>query len=231
MGEVEPVTVETVEGAAVQLETSTRSVASKLRKMGYTVESSIVARTKTFTDAEEVQLEAFVTNHKGMFTYAEIALKVFEDVDRAREVQGKLLSMDLTSFVKKTPPKETVKQYSQEQEDIIIQMISDNAYIEEISEALNKSIPSVRGKILSMIRSHDISMPKQRESHAKDSVDALESLGDVSAKTVEEIAELLGKTMRGVKTMLTHRGITCVDYDGAARAEKIAEKEKEEEVA
>jgi len=38
--------------------------------------------------------------------------------------------------------------------------------------------------------------------------------------TVEAIAEAIGKTARGVKTMLTRRGLTASDYDGAAKAAK-----------
>ena len=38
--------------------------------------------------------------------------------------------------------------------------------------------------------------------------------------TVEAIAEAIGKTARGVKTMLTRRGLTAADYDGAAKAAK-----------
>ena len=38
--------------------------------------------------------------------------------------------------------------------------------------------------------------------------------------TVEEIAEDIGKTVRGVKTMLTRRGLASADYDGSARKEK-----------
>ena len=40
--------------------------------------------------------------------------------------------------------------------------------------------------------------------------------------TVEQIAESIEKTVRGVKTMLTRRGITCADYDGAKKAAKNA---------
>jgi hypothetical protein len=40
--------------------------------------------------------------------------------------------------------------------------------------------------------------------------------------TVAEIAQAIEKTDRGVKTMLTKRGIKVADYDGAARKEKAA---------
>jgi predicted transcriptional regulator len=40
--------------------------------------------------------------------------------------------------------------------------------------------------------------------------------------TVEEIAETIGKTARGVKTMLTRRGLSASNYDGAAKQAKAA---------
>jgi hypothetical protein len=38
--------------------------------------------------------------------------------------------------------------------------------------------------------------------------------------TVEEIATAIDKTARGVKTMLTRRGLVASDYDGASKKEK-----------
>ena len=42
---------------------------------------------------------------------------------------------------------------------------------------------------------------------------------EIDGMTVEEIADEIGKTVRGVKTMLTRRGLQCADYNGAARKE------------
>ena len=53
-------------------------------------------------------------------------------------------------------------------------------------------------------------------------VDALTELGDLSGMSVSDIADEIGKTQRGVKTMLTRRGLTAADYDGAARKERVA---------
>ena len=36
---------------------------------------------------------------------------------------------------------------------------------------------------------------------------------------LDTIADEIGKTVRGVKTMLTRRGLQCADYNGAARKE------------
>jgi len=50
----------------------------------------------------------------------------------------------------------------------------------------------------------------------------LASIEDIGGMTVEAIAESIGKTARGVKTMLTRRGLTAADYDGAAKSAKAS---------
>jgi len=213
-----------VESAATVLETSTRSVASKLRRMGYTVESSVKERVKSFTDAEEAELAAFVEDNSGSFTYAEIAASALGGSHTAKSIQGKLLSMELTSHVKATPKQEIAKKYSEAEEAKFIAMAKDGAFIEGIAEALGKSIQSVRGKALSLNRQHGLDIPKQRESTAKAVVDPLAALTNIADMTVEEIADSIDKSERGVKTMLTHRGLTAKNYDGAKKAAKIAER-------
>jgi len=102
-------------------------------------------------------------------------------------------------------------------------MHANGAFVEELAEALGKSINSIRGKALSFLRSGEItSIPKQKESRAKANVDPLDALGDVSGLTVEQIAESIEKTVRGVKTMLTRRGMSCANHDGAKKAAKNA---------
>lgn len=219
-----PVTVETLEKAAEALGTTVRSIASKLRKIGYEVESTAATHEKTFTEAQEKKLRTFVESNPGQYTYAEIASYVLDDEGKARQVQGKLLSMELTSLVKKAPVKEVVKAFSDEQEAKILEMVAAGSFLEEIAEAVNKPVNSVRGKCLSLTRSHGITMPTQKETHAKDKVDPIIALGDISEMTVAEIANAISKTERGVKTMLTYRGIAVKDYDGASRKEKIAER-------
>lgn len=224
VGDEAPVAVTTVQEAAEALGTSVRSVSSKLRKMGYDVESTAAAHTKAFTDAQEEKLRNFVEGNAGQYTYAEIASYVFDDATMARKVQGKLLSMELTDKVRKTPPKESVKTYTDAEEAIVLEMVQAGAFLEDIAEKVGKSMNSVRGKALSLTRSHDVKMPQQREKHGKEKVDPLNALGDVSEMTVAEIAEKIEKTERGVKTMLTYRGLVAKDYDGAARQQKLADK-------
>lgn len=223
------ITNDIVAEAAEALETTTRSISSKLRKMGYDVESSVKATKKSFTEEEEEALREFVESNPNVYTFAEIALSVFGDVERARNVQGKLLSMELTSLVKKAEPKESVKTYTDDEEDMIVDLVNKGAFIEEIAQKLDRDIKSIRGKCLSMLRSHGIEMPKQDKSNAKTPVDSLEALGEaISDLSVDEIAEKIGKTVRGIKVMLTHRGLTAKDYDGAAKKAKNLAKKKSE---
>ena len=68
VGDATPITQATVAEAAVELETSTRSVSSKLRKMGYDVELASSVSHRTFTDEQEATLSQFVTDNSGTYT-------------------------------------------------------------------------------------------------------------------------------------------------------------------
>mgnify|MGYP003132822706 FL=1 len=219
-----PISQAQVADAADELETSTRSVSSKLRKMGYEVELASSVSTKSFSDEQEATLEAFVTDNSGQYTYAEIADSFENGHFSAKSIQGKILSMELTSHVKPAEKQESVRTYSPEEEATFISMVNDNAFVEEIADALGKSVNSIRGKALSLLRSGDINaIPKQKETKGSSKADPLSDLnGELDGMTVEEIADEIGKTVRGVKTMLTRRGLTCADYDGAARKEKAS---------
>lgn len=222
VGDESPVSQDTVAAAAEQLETSTRSVASKLRKMEYDVERAGATPSK-FSEAQEATLRAFVEDNSGDYTYAEIA-EAFEGGNfTAKQIQGKVLSMQLTEHVKAAPKPESTKTFSDEQEAEFVSLVQDGKFIEEIAEALDVTVNRARGKALSLLRSGAIdSIPSQRDRKSADKEDPLEALGDLSGMTVVEIAEAINKTARGVKTMLTRRGLTASDYDGAAKKEKNA---------
>ena len=50
---------------------------------------------------------------------------------------------------------------------------------------------------------------------------AVAALGDaISTMTVAEIAKIAEKTERGLRTLLTRRGIKVADYDGASKKAK-----------
>lgn len=214
-----PVSRATVELAAEKLETSTRSVASKLRKLGHEVEKASEA-PKAFSDEATEALRTFVEENAGKFTYAEIA-ENFPGDYTPRAIQGKILSMELTGSIKETPKPESTKTYTDAEEAQILELIEGGAYVEEIAEALGKSVKSIRGKALSMHRAGVItSVPKQKNVKGP-AADPLSNL-NVSDLTVDEIAEKIGKTPRGVKTMLTRRELSAKDYDGAEKAAKKA---------
>jgi len=222
VGSESPVSYGTVCEAADQLDTSPRSVASKLRKMEYEVESSTTATTRAFTESQEATLRGFVTDNSGQYTYGQIA-EAFEDGSfSSKQIQGKLLSMQLTEHVKPTPKAESVRTFSEAEEATFIEMAGNGAFLEDIADALGRSVNQIRGKALSLLRQDSIgAIPVQRESKATGRVDPLEGV-DVSSMSVEEIAEQIGRTVRGVKTMLTRRALTATNYDGAAKAAKAA---------
>lgn len=220
-GEEVPASV--VEDAAEQLEVTTRSVAAKLRKLGYEVASMAKEKSPTFSVDEGLALKAFVERSAGTMTYAEIATSFMNGKFTPRQVQGKLLALEMTSAVKPTEKVEVARTYSEAEEAKFVKLANAGKFIEEIAEALGKSVASARGKALSLVRSgHIEGIPKQKESHAKDVVDAINALGPkIASMTVAEIATAVNKTERGIKTLLTRRGIKVSDYDGEAKRAKV----------
>ena len=221
VGSESPISQATVASAAEHLETSTRSVSSKLRKMGFDVELASSVSHRTFSDDQEATLLQFVTDNSGQYTYADIASSFEGGQFSAKSIQGKILSMELTSHVKPAEKPESGRTYSPEEEATFTSMVNGGSFVEEIAEALGKSVNSIRGKALSLLRSGDIgAIPKQKETKGSSKADPLAEVENIGDLNVEDIAEQIGKTVRGVKTMLTRRGLTCADYDGAARKEK-----------
>jgi hypothetical protein len=219
VGNESPVSQAMVADAADELETSVRSVSSKLRKMGYDVELASANASKSFSDEQEATLSNFVTDNSGVYTYAEIASNFEGGAFSAKSIQGKILSMQLTEHVKPAPKVETVKTYSEDEESQFISMVNDGAFIEDIAEGLGRSVNSIRGKALSLLRAGEINaIPKQEHTKGSSKADPLADV-EIDGMTVEEIADEIGKTVRGVKTMLTRRGLQCADYNGAARKE------------
>lgn len=216
VGDERPVTQETVASAAEALDISTRSASSKLRKMGVEV-NKVGPRARKFSEEQENALVQFLNANEGKYTYAEIA-DVFSGGEfTSKQVQGKVLSLEMTGLVKETPKKESQKTYTDEEEATFVAMAKAGKFLEEIAAALNKSLASVRGKALSLTRTNVLdSIPAQREKVVH--VDPIDALGDISEMTVEEIAEATGKTVRGIKTIITRRGLVCKDYKAKVKA-------------
>jgi hypothetical protein len=225
VGNEEPVSAETVQAAAEALGVSVRSVAAKLRQMDVAVESMAKEKVPTFSDEQTAELSDFVQTNAGKFTYKQIA-EQFPGEFSAKQIQGKLLALELTSMVKPTEKVEAARTYTEAEEATFVKMAKGGKFIEEIAVALGKTVPSVRGKALSLTRSGQIDkIPAQKESHAKHAVDAVAALGDaITGMTVEAIAKAVDKTERGVRTLLTRRGINVSDYRGADKRAKAEAK-------
>lgn len=221
VGEESPVSLETVAAAAVELETTTRSVAAKLRKMNYEVET-VAAQASAFTKEQTDALSAFLAKNSGQYTYGEIANLFAKGQFSAKQIQGKILSMELTETVKPTEKKVYERTFSEADEVVIVKMAAKNAFLEDIAEKLGRNVQEVRGKALSLLRAKQIeAIPASK--HVAKTVDALDGI-ETEEHTVAELAEMIGRSERGVKTMLTRRGVSAKDYDGAGKAEKAAAK-------
>lgn len=211
---------------AEELETTPRSIGSKLRKLGYEVQKATAARASAWSEAQEAALVEFLNANEGDFTYGEIAAAFEGGAFNAKQVQGKILSLEMTSFVKPTERVAPARKYSAEQEAQFIEMANNGSFLEDIAAALNVSVQSARGKALSLSRSHNIEIPKCKESTATSRKDVLDGL-EVEGMTVAQIAEATGKTERGIKSMLSRRGISCEDYKGAEKRAKLDAKDAE----
>ena len=221
-----PVSVELVEAAAAQLNVTVRSVASKLRQLDREVASMAKEKVPAFSVEQGDALSKFVNDNAGAFTYKEIAEQFAGGTFSAKQIQGKLLALELTSKVKPAEKVEAARTYSEAEEAKFISLVNAGKFIEDIADALGKSIASIRGKALSLTRAGQIAeIPKQRESHKANAVDPVDALGDkLASMSVEDIAKAVDKTPRGIKTLLTRRGIKVADYDGAAKKAKAEAK-------
>ena len=226
VGASSPVSVELVEQAATTLGVTERSVASKLRQLDREVASMAKVKESAFTAEQGAALHEFVTANAGAYTYKEIA-ENFPGGFNAKQIQGKLLALELTGSVKPAEKVEVARTYTADEEAVFVKMAQAGKFIEDIAVTLGKSIPSIRGKALSLTRKGQIDkIPTQKTSHAKNTVDPVEALGEsISTMTVAAIAAAVDKTERGIKTLLTRRGVKVADYDGAAKRVKAEAKQ------
>jgi len=203
------VTEEIVQSLMSDFEFPRRSVTAKLRKEGFEVPKKEGAAPK-FDEAETEELKTYLEANEGDFTADEIAAHfsgVWGREVGPRQINGKALSLELTSSVKPAEKKVVPKTYTEAEEATITKMVGDTAYLEEIADALGKSPNSVRGKLLSM----QLKAPQRDKAATKK--DAYEGIEEAAAdNTVEELAAMFDKTPRGVKTVLTRRGISAKGY-------------------
>lgn len=218
VGDESPVSAATVAGASEKLGTTERSIGAKLRNLGFEVEKNSKVASKTFSDEQTAALKEFLNNHNGEYTFAEVAANFGDGAFSAKEIQGKVLSMDLTAAVRPSEKKVYDSKYSVEEQAMIVRLANAGKSLEDIAGAVNRPLASVRGKALSLLRAGEIdAIPaSQKAPKTEDPFSGV----DVANLTVDEIAELVGRTPRGIKTMLTRRRLVAKDYDGATKAEK-----------
>lgn len=228
VGSARPVSADAVESAVAALGEgfTARSVASKLRQLEVEVASMAKEKTSAFTEDEGADLAEFVISNAGNLTYKQIAEQFADGKFTAKQIQGKLLALELTGSVKPAEKVEVARTYTDAEEAKFVKMAEAGSFIEDIATALNKTVASVRGKALSLTRKGQIAkIPAQRTSHAKEVVDPVAALGDkIHSMTVADIAKAVDKTERGLRTLLTRRGIKVADYDGAAKKAKAEAK-------
>lgn len=223
------VTADQVRSAAVAMEISERSVSAKLRKLGYEVQSLAKEKDSAFSEQDTADLVAFIEANPQAYTYSEIAEQFKNGEFKPKQIQGKVLALEMTALVKASEKVEVARKYSDEEEAKFIEMANAGDYIEDIAEHFGREVSSIRGKALALLTKQLITqIPVQRDSKAKVNVDPVEALGEgIAAMRVADIATATGKTERGIKTILTRRGITVADYDGAKKHEKARGKAEE----
>lgn len=200
------VTEEIVQNLCDEFEFPRRSVTAKLRKQGFDVPHKPKA-APTFTEAETQELRDFLESNSGEYTAEEVASQVAGGKFSARQINGKALSLELTGAIKPAEKKAAVRTYTEAEEAQIQEMAESGAFIEDIAEALGKTVQSIRGKLLSM----KLTAPQKEKKAAK--TDAYEGIEDMAANmTVEQLAAHFEKSERGVKTVLSRRQLAAKDY-------------------
>lgn len=208
-------TEEAIEGLMAEFEFPRRSVTAKLRKLGYDVPKKPGA-APVFSADESEELANFLSSNSGTYTAEEIAAHFTEQWGRevsARQINGKALSMERTGDIKPAEKKVAAKTFTDEQEARVVEMTEAGAFIEDIAQALDRPVNSIRGKLLSL----GLKAPQREKKAAK--ADPYEGIEDMLENTVEEIAKAFDKTPRGVRTVLTRRGLACADYAPKAVSE------------
>ena len=199
------VTEDLIESLCEEFEFPRRSVTAKLRKLGYDVPKKPGA-APVFSADETEALAKYLESKSGKMTAEEIAADFADGAFTARQINGKALSLEMTQHIKPAEKKVTPKTYTEAEESKIAAMVAKGAFLEDIADAVGKTPNSVRGKLLSM----GLKAEQKNKKGAK--ADPYEGIEDMLDQSVEQIAESFGKTVRGVKTVLTRRGLSCADY-------------------
>jgi len=189
------VTPELIKELCDTLSVPERSLTAKLRSMDYDVPKKV--RVPSFT-AEET--EEFAALAEAGSTAEDIAEALGKSV---RQVRGKALSMDITLTPSPKKPA-AAKKFTDEEADLVASMAEAGDYIEDIAEAVGKTVPQVRGKLLSM----SLKAPQRdKKDAARQVLYTDEVIADLikrvnNGETAEAISEATGLKLRGVQSRI-----------------------------
>ena len=184
-----------------------KSVAAKARALSLAVQSA--EKSPVFTAEEGAALTALLQGNHQVFTSAEVAEKFAGGKFSPKQISGKALALKRVDALRKTEKKVVAKKYSPEEEARITELQAGGASLEKIAAELGKEVTQMRGKLLSM----KLTAPQENKKAPKTGAyEGLEILAPTM--TVEELVAHYDKTPRGVKTMLTRKGLVAKDYDG-----------------
>jgi len=189
------VTAEGISKLCEALDVTERSLTAKLRSMDYDVPTK--ERKPSFTEAETAKFAELA----GAGNTAE---DIAEALDKSvRQVRGKALAMQLT--LEPSPRKEAApKKFSDEEEAIVAKMAEAGDFIEDIAEKVGKTVPQVRGKLLSMKMS---AKQREKKASARQVLYTEEVIADIikrvtAGETAEAIASAHGLNLRGVQSRI-----------------------------
>ena len=100
------VTEEVIESLMEDFDFPRRSVTAKLRKLGYDVPKKPGA-APVFSAEETEALSAYLTENSGVYTAEDISASFADGKFTARQINGKALSLEMTSHVKPAEKKVT----------------------------------------------------------------------------------------------------------------------------
>jgi predicted transcriptional regulator len=187
---------------------SERSLASKMRHMGFKIEKKAGKVTaKSYTEAEEAKIRELAMK-EGVWM-EDIADALGRDT---KSIGGKLISMGIYGIKKKNKKvNDTPKMFSAEDEATILEMIDANkvVYIEDLADALGKSVKQVRGKLAGMrikgVKTRNKKAPKAKIYTDEVIAEIKEELS--KGKSLEDIAKARGLNERGMLVTLTRLGV------------------------
>jgi hypothetical protein len=188
---------------------SERSLASKIRSMGYKVEAKgKVIIPKQYTEQEEAVIRELCKDPENLPFQEDIADKLGKET---KSIGGKLISMGIYGVKKRDLKAPAEKLFTEADEAVIMEMIKGDSdvFIEDIAEKVGKSVKQVRGKLAGM---RVKGVKTRNKVAAKPKVYTEEVVAGIKADiakgmSLEDIAKARGLNERGMQTTLTRLGV------------------------